>query len=338
MRRLHILTNEKGFSALITVLALGAVLTGFLLSLQMYVASRTRLISRIRLAYKYTFIMEDAAKAVIDSRLQYLSGVGAGGTCGASNVCLAGNQCAIINTVGVCTPTTTSQRCINGEACICVNGDNDTTCANYAANDFTLEYSDETMVALRTIEKDEKLQPAFDFSFFERLIPDFDSKYVAFVERLVFGRPSRPTNMFNEALAAANATYTFNVGGANPYGIGGTNPTANTTAPTSPYPGAGFEAYTKRDCTVSGGGDGVRCIEVRVCVSATKEPAVGSAGVACFGQRISRSFLWNHTLAPCAAATTAIGVPCTTAATVDNPQPGNRGHSSCSQCPWRDRF
>src|SRR5476651_2433601 len=77
------LNNEKGVSTLLIVMAVGALLASFILSLQMYVAARARIVARIRLAYKYTFVMEDAAKMVLNGRLEYISAVAAGGTCGA---------------------------------------------------------------------------------------------------------------------------------------------------------------------------------------------------------------------------------------------------------------
>ncbi len=357
MKSSQVIRNQKGVSALIVVMAVGTILATFMLSLQMYVTARARMVSRVRLAYKYTFVMEDAAKFIQEGREEYLGGRAAGGTCGAGTACGAGKSCQdpTIDALAVntCLATSNSNKCLNGEACMCTAGVADAACATWVKNDFKIESMDDEMIAMKIQEEDRSLLEAFEVNLLDKVFPDFDHKYVAFVDRIFFKKTSVTPKIFNEASAAANQYYQFSNAVANPLGFGpggvlttmpqGTNTNVDAT---SPYPLNNLQAYAYRDCTANGAdqdtigaGGANRCITIRVCVSNAHEPAMGSATEVCFSQRISRSFLWPHNRAPCRVAD---GCLCPDPVDPENPVGAEKGTSDpvagCTCCPWRDRF
>lgn len=312
----NISKNQNGASALLIVMGVGAVLASFVLSLQMYIGSRARIVARVRLAYKYTFIMEDAAKIILNGRLEWLANAGAcGGGKTARNI-----GTAVV--VQACLPTTPVDRCLNGEACICDFTQTDNQCATMSMYN-VLPFSKDTMVALRAVENDHGLAAAFDKSIFESLLPDFDKKYVAFVDRIFLKNPNKSKPIFDEASAAANSSYRF-APTVEAYGTNGAPVNDPAVNPLSPYPSAG-PAYTWRSC------GGNRCLEIRVCVQASKEQALGNLPEACFYQKISHSFLWDHTAEPCLSSACPAGDP-------DLPAAGTKGAPDCATCPWRPKF
>ncbi len=322
--------NQRGLSSILIVMSVGAVLTGFILALQMYISARSRVVARIRLAYKYTFIMEDAAKLVLNGRLEYVGALAEATTCSVNKT--AWDLADAAPAITVCLPSAAgSDRCINGEACICRNtgSETDLACAQLSYN-LEYEYSDESMVAFRALEQEHILQPAFENSIWEHVVPDFDQKYLSFVDSVIFKKPSRDVKLFNEAMAVANSGYTF----ATVPLI--TGPTPDLVAATSPYPTSPAEAFTYRDCSNN------RCIDLRVCVENTKELSLGTLSHVCFRQRISRSFLWPHTDAGCggvAGCSNPCGASaCPNPADPDNPVATEKGNATCLTCPWRDRF
>lgn len=331
-------------------MAVAAILASFILTLQMYVSARARVVARIRLAYKYTFVMEDAAKMVVLSRIEYFQTAcgGANRAVGSILVPGVGNP----NSINICLDSGGGgdfrKNCINGEACICnlTFQNTDQLCADQSVNlereflpkDKWYNESGDSMYAFNSKVSDPELTPAFDNSIFEMLIPNFDNKLIAFFERVVNKPENKKTSfLMNEAVAAGNVSYQYTIPNPNMYG--GT-PDTTAVGPSSPYPTAGpspgGDAYTWRDC-----GQG-RCVEIRVCVALAKEQSLGSLPRVCFTQKISRSFLWNHGAAPCAAAVCLPGgpAPANTPANNDAPASDERGSGTlgCPDCPWRDRF
>jgi hypothetical protein len=325
-------------------MATGAILASFMLSLQMYVTSRARMVARARLAYKYTFVMEDAAKMILNGRLEYLGLYASQGStaCATPGACCGtGKSYYDVSAEGfgsqytVCLSSTSADLCLNGEACICPNAKSDSECADMIAfNDFRLKEKTDTMIALEGEEGDPSLAPAFDTSIFERLIPDFDRRFVAYVDRVVFKKRAPPTSLVEEARAETNASYTFKTTAPNPLRLDGSSaPVADSsTDALSPYPAGTLQAYTYRDCTTGESSGTHRCMDLRICVSATKEMAAGNLSEVCFHQRISRSFLWPHSAAPCSTS------GCSDPADPLNPVTSEKGNASCLACPWRDRF
>jgi hypothetical protein len=341
MNLLKSLRNEKGVSTILIVMGVAAILASFILTLQMYVHSRARVVARIRLAYKYTFIMEDAAKMVVLSRIEYFQDQ----TCGAKNpVSIADPTSGLPDDINICMDDVNFRnRCINGDACICTEGEGDNACAihsaglerDYLPKDKRFDETGDEIYAFKSKIADPDLLPALENSIFEKLIPNFDNKFIAFAERVFNREPNKNTAFFmDEAVAAANVGYRYAIPAPSIYAG---NPTADTANTTSPYPNAAGlgvgDAFTFRNC------GNARCVEIKVCVSAAKERAIGAGATeVCFFQKISRSFLWPHDVAPC----NINAAPCLNTGggggTADLPSSTEKGSATCAVCPWRDRF
>ncbi len=155
----RLLHNNKGMSTLVIVFGISMVIMVFLGTAQMYVNSRARAKSAIRLATKYTFVMEDLAKLVVNARLTYLSAMAAGAGCPAGTIAREIPQAGIapgaaerillcLNNAAAIAPAAAARCVVDsqlGAACLCIEGQNDPQCADPTIGAF--EVGSEDIVA-----------------------------------------------------------------------------------------------------------------------------------------------------------------------------------------------
>jgi len=122
--------NQKGISSLLIVFMLSMIIIISLATTQLYVRNRARVHAQIRLAYKYTFIMEDVAKTVLDGHMRYANN---GNNCTLPSVAQIVGTGAQITTI--CVGSSAGNRCVNSMACICKQGEADAACATGASLD-----------------------------------------------------------------------------------------------------------------------------------------------------------------------------------------------------------
>jgi len=262
------LRDQKGMSTILIVMAISMIILVTLGSAQMYIESRARFHSRIRLAYKYSFIMEDAAKMVLNGRLAFQANSACPGSTarplrGSLNVCLA----AVGNP---------SPRCIvdpqGRAACVCEDGLTDPQCADsgmaFMENFiFDQEKNKTWVVRLQDYLKNKKndMQDIVALGVGKLFrVPDVP-------------KPAIYENIFGEKAVAATMAMTIRGIDTVPVPVG-----SSEWAPNDP-PGTTNQARTTFTCAPG------LCYVLRVCINNIAEPMVVPAGdVLCMEQRIAR--------------------------------------------------
>lgn len=265
LKCIQMFKNQKGMSTIVIVFGIAMVILVALGTAQMYVTSRARVHARIRLAYKYTFIMEDAAKMIVNARLAWLATAGVCPAPSVARILPGGKQICLGNTAG--------DRCIRDtlgrDACVCMTGQTDTQCANSANASLDKDFSNiarveaipsrfqkiQTWLRDRQLESEDVVASAID-----RILKKPQHHFPDLYRQL----------FLEKATAATVGVLTLRAMGSN---AGNYNPTASSV----------IQADTMFDCVTE-------CITIRVCVPNTFEPLAMPQGLneLCVSQIIGR--------------------------------------------------
>lgn len=283
--------NSKGMSTILIVMAISMIILTTLGSAQMYIESRARHHARIRVAYKYTFIMEDAAKMLVNGRLAQQAGACPGGTVARTlhgpgappDVCL-GN--VLTGPVG----NQTSPRCIldsvGRAACICLGGFDNYACSlktnAFMEKNLLQSKKEQTFVAELKSQLQNQNHAMQDF-----LATGIEKLFQIPSER----KSSIYESLFGEKAVAATMAITMRGVDVGPFEATVPAPVTPPFDPQNYAPSTiAFQARTTFDCNAN------ECYVLRLCINSDAEPLIvpvvdpvgGGPGFLCMEQRIAR--------------------------------------------------